>query len=101
VRAARLIESGRGAIAHEAKRRVPWKGDYRRVRLIIRDKPRRDLKREQLPDTKDHQEGDEAYCQHLPYFGDFWLNGASYHLLTLCLKDRNNPPVQSAARRAG
>jgi len=38
-----------------------------------------DLKpnREQLPNANDHQEGDEAYRQRLPYFGGSWLNGFS------------------------
>ncbi len=46
----------------------------------------RDLEpdREQVPNTKNHQEGDEAYRQRLPYPRDSWLDGFSNHCLPPC-----------------
>jgi hypothetical protein len=67
------------------RRAVFLEGGRRAVALaLIRSRARRDLKpnREQRPNTKDHQEGDETYRQHLPYLGDSWLDGFSYHLPT-------------------
>jgi hypothetical protein len=92
----RVVEAEPNQVMHAERTHFP--NGHRRpgVVLIWALKP----DRKQLPSANDHQEGDEAYGQRLPYFGSSWLDGFSYHLPTLSNGRISAPLIRLPAKRA-